>query len=135
MGGASFGALSNLVPSTGRDNLRNLIGQVKNDRVIGRLVGEAYGNAQDDAHLDLFYEAFDKHGINNERLRKSLQDLKLFKGEAVSDEYIDRDIDLVDNLWYAYNSPTLKKFLDDSGKKEGTEEYKKAVKMVARHIT
>ena len=135
MGGTSFGILSNIAPSTGRDNFRNLVGQIKNDHVIGRLVGEAYGNAQDDAHLDLFYEAFDKHGINNERLRKSLQDLKRFKGAAVSDEYIDRDIDLVDNLWYAYNSPTLKKFLDDSGKKKGTEEYKRAVKMVARHIT
>lgn len=135
MGGISFGALSNVLPSTGKDNIRNLIGQIRNDKLIGRLVGEAYGTAQDDAHLDLFYKAFDQHGINNERLRKSLQDLKLFKGSNVTDEYIDRDIDLVDNLWYAYNNKILDQLLKSKNVEKGSDQHRQAVKLLARYLT
>lgn len=127
--------LTNLLPSTGKDNIRDLIGQLRNDRFIGRLVGDAYGIAQDDNHMSIFYDAFSKHGINNQRMAKSLQDLKMFKGELVSDEYIDRDIDLMNNVWYAYNSNTLNNFAQSFDYVNGSDNHKKLVKYAARKLT
>lgn len=135
IGGGGIQVLTNALPSTGKDNIRNLVGQIRNDAVIGRLVGDTYGKAQDDSHMSMFYDAFDKHGINNERLAQSLQDLKKFKGSNVSDEFIDRDIELMSNLWYQYKNPVLNQMLQDSGYTVGSKEHKNAVKLAARYLT
>lgn len=134
MGGGGIQVLSNAIPSTGRDNIRNLIGQIKNDITIGKLVGEQYGTAQDDQHLDMFYDAFSKHGINNERLQKSLEDLKMFKGQNVTDAFIDRDIELMNSLWYQYNNKVLNQMLEQKGHIKGSQEHKNAIKLAARYM-
>jgi len=45
MGGGAFQAVSNIFPSNGKDNLRNLFAQIKNDKVMDILIGEHYGQA------------------------------------------------------------------------------------------
>ena len=61
----------------------------------------------------MFFNAFSQHGINVDRMRTSLQDLKQFKGANVTDEYIDKDIQLLEETWRQYNNPKLNKYLED----------------------
>ena len=135
MGGGGVQLLSNILPSSGRDNTRNLIAQIKTDLTLNKLVGEQYGTAQDDSHLDMFYDSFQKYGVNNERLEKSLQDLKMFKGQNVTDEFIDKDIDLMNSLWYQYNNKILNQMLEQKGFIKGSKEHKTATKIAARYMT
>lgn len=135
MGGGGLQLLSNILPSEGRDNLRNLIYQIKNDKIMDILVGDQYGVAQDDKHLGIFYDALQKNGISIDRLRNSVEDLKVFKGKQVSDDFIDRDIELLNNLYYIQEHPTFKKRLQDKGYIVGSEQHKNATIDAARKLT
>ena len=135
MGGGGLQLLSNVLPSEGRDNLRNLIGQIKNDKIMDILVGDQYGVAQDDKHLSIFYDALQKNGISIDRLRNSVEDLKAFKGNQVTDDFIDRDIELLNNLYYIQEHPTFKKKLQDKGYTVGSEQHKNATIRAARQLT
>ena len=135
MGGGAFQAVSNIFPSNGKDNLRNLFAQIKNDKVMDILIGEHYGQAQDDKHLGIFYDALQKHGISIDRLRKSVEDLKAFKGNQVTDEYIDRDIELLNNLYYIQEHPLFKKYLQEKEISVGSKEHKQAIIQSARKLT
>lgn len=135
MGGGGLQLLSNVLPSEGRDNIRNLIGQIKNDKIMDILVGDHYGVAQDDKHLGIFYDALQKNGISIDRLRNSVEDLKAFKGNQVTDDFIDRDIELLNNLYYIQEHPTFKKKLQDKGYEVGSEQHKNATIRAARQLT
>ena len=135
MGGGAFQALSNVFPSEDKDNLRNLFAQIKNDKVIDILIGDHYGAAQDDQHLGIFYDALQRHGITINRLRNAVEDLKAFKGAQVTDDYIDRDIELLNNLYYVQEHPLFKKQLEDKGYKVGSEQHKQALVQTARKLT
>ena len=135
MGGGGLQLLSNALPSENRDNLRNLIGQIKNDKIMDILVGDHYGVAQDDKHLEIFYDALQKRGVSIDRLRNSVEDLKAFKGNQVSDEFIDRDIELLNNLYYIQQHPTFKKKLQDKGYIVGSEQHRNATIKAARQLT
>ena len=99
------------------------------------LVGDQYGVAQDDKHLGIFYDALQKNGISIDRLRNSVEDLKVFKGKQVSDDFIDRDIELLNNLYYIQEHPTFKKRLQDKGYIVGSEQHKNATIDAARKLT
>lgn len=135
MGGGAFQAVSNIFPSDGKDNLRNLFAQVKNDRVMDILVGDHYGVAQDDQHLGIFYDALQKNGISINRLRNSVEDLKVFKGNQVTDDYIDRDIELLNNLYYIQEHPLFNEKIKEKGYQVGSEQHKQAVIQTARKFT
>lgn len=135
MGGGAFQAVSNIFPSNGKDNLRNLFAQIKNDKVMDILIGEHYGQAQDDKHLGIFYDALQKHGVSIDRLRKSVEDLKAFKGNQVTDEYIDRDVELLNNLYYIQEHPRFKKYLQEKDIAVGSKEHKQALIQSARKLT
>lgn len=135
MGGGSLQLLSNIVPSEGNDNLRNLMAQIKNDRIMDILIGDHYGTAQDDQHLGIFYDALQKHGVSINRLKNSIDDLKIFKGAQVTDDFIDRDIELLNNLYYIQEHPTFKKKLQDKGYVVGSEQHKQATITAARQLT
>lgn len=72
---SAMSSVSNLVHSD-EENLRNTIAQLKNDGILKRIVGENFGKAQDDQHVGIFFDSFNKAGVNIERLTKSLEDLK-----------------------------------------------------------
>ncbi len=135
MGGGALQLVSNIVPSEGRDNLRNLFAQIKNDKVMDILVGDQYGKAQDDQHLGIFYDALQRHGVSIDRLRTSVEDLKQFKGNQVTDDFIDRDIELLNNLNYVKEHALFKEKLQDKNIKSGSEEHKQAVVQTARKLT
>lgn len=113
-------------------NLRALHRQFQNDAVIGKLVGDNYGAAQDDAHIAQFFRSMDKHGLNRMQLQQSLEDFKRFKGELVKDEYIDRDIDLLNNTYFAYNNNATNDILNNLNIRRGSDDHLKVVQNAVR---
>lgn len=113
-------------------NLRALHRQFQNDAVIGKLVGDNYGAAQDDAHIAQFFRSMDKHGLNRMQLEQSLEDFKRFKGELVKDEYIDRDIDLLNNTYFAYNNNATNDILNNLNIRRGSDDHLKVVQNAVR---
>lgn len=113
-------------------NLRALYRQFQNDAVIGKLVGDNYGAAQDDAHIAQFFRSMDKHGLNRMQLEQSLEDFKRFKGGLVKDEYIDRDIDLLNNTYFAYNNNATNGILNNLNIRRGSDDHLKVVQNAVR---
>lgn len=114
------------------NNLRALHRQFQNDAVLAKMVGENYGAAQDDAHIATFFGAMDKRGLNRSQLEKSLNDFKRFKGEMVKDEYIDRDIDLLNNTYFAYNNSATNDILNNLNIRRGSDDHLKVVQNAVR---
>ena len=113
-------------------NLRALHRQFQNDAVLAKMVGENYGAAQDDAHIATFFGAMDRKGLNKSQLEKSLNDFKRFKGEMVKDEYIDRDIDLLNNTYFAYNNNATNDILNNLNIRRGSDDHLKVVQNAVR---
>lgn len=113
-------------------NLRALHRQFQNDAVLAKMVGDNYGAAQDDAHIATFFGAMDKKGLNRSQLEKSLNDFKRFKGEMVKDEYIDRDIDLLNNTYFAYNNNATNDILNNLNIRRGSDDHLKVVQNAVR---
>lgn len=113
-------------------NLRALHRQFQNDAVLAKMVGENYGAAQDDAHIATFFGAMDRKGLNRSQLEKSLNDFKRFKGEMVKDEYIDRDIDLLNNTYFAYNNSATNDILNNLNIRRGSDDHLKVVQNAVR---
>lgn len=122
--GMMFGlghTLTNIMP-TDQDNVRNLVAQLRNDAVIRRIVAEQQGRKQDAEHVGIFFDSFSKAGVNADRLGDSLRQLKNFKGQLVTNEDIDRDIQLMNKAWFAYQNPLTQPIMEDLGiKKDGAE--------------
>lgn len=114
------------------NNLRALHRQFQNDAVLAKMVGDNYGAAQDDAHIAIFFGAMDKRGLNRSQLEKSLNDFKRFKGEMVKDEYIDRDIDLLNNTYFAYNNNATNDILNNLNIRRGSDDHLKVVQNAVR---
>ena len=114
------------------NNLRALHRQFQNDAVLAKMVGDNYGAAQDDAHIATFFGAMDKRGLNRSQLEKSLNDFKRFKGEMVKDEYIDRDIDLLNNTYFAYNNSATNDILNNLNIRRGSDDHLKVVQNAVR---
>lgn len=114
------------------NNLRALHRQFQNDAVLAKMVGENYGAAQDDAHIATFFGAMDKRGLNRSQLEKSLNDFKRFKGEMVKDKYIDRDIDLLNNTYFAYNNNATNNILNNLNIRRGSDDHLKVVQNAVR---
>ena len=114
------------------NNLRALHRQFQNDAVLAKMVGENYGAAQDDAHIATFFGAMDRKGLNRSQLEKSLNDFKRFKGEMVKDEYIDRDIDLLNNTYFAYNNSATNDILNNLNIRRGSDDHLKVVQNAVR---
>ena len=103
-------------------NMRNLMSQLKNDKHVANVVANYYNEIQDQKHLELFFDAFTKAGVNGDRLLKSLQDLKESVDESntiVKKEFIDSDIQLMLSAWQMFNN----KQLNDALKANGIEKY------------
>lgn len=134
--GMLFGSatvFSNLV-HTDRDNLRNLAAQLKNDNILRAVVGENYGKAEDDRKVGMFYDAMKKYGVTRERLAESLLALKSFKGQNVTDEFIDQDIELLNATHHMINSNVQKEIAKRMHIEPNTESYKDFVKDGVRRI-
>lgn len=102
----------NLLTSNDPNTLRYVASQLKNDHILKRIVGENYGKAEDDAHIKIFNAHLDNGG-DPFKLTKSLQEMKRFKGDQVSDEFINDDIKLLNALNFVKNNENFKGILKE----------------------
>lgn len=102
----------NLLTSNDPNTLRYIASQLKNDHILKRIVGENYGKAEDDAHIKIFNAHLDNGG-DPFKLTKSLQEMKRFKGDQVSDEFINDDIKLLNALNFVKNNENFKGILKE----------------------
>lgn len=133
--GLNTAVISNLV--TGEmnpENLWALRSQFKNDKVLQNIIGNNYTKAQDDAHIATFMRAMDKTGKNARQLEQSLNTFKRFKGELVTDEYIDNDIKLLRTTNAIYNSPILNDNLDAIHVARNSDDHVRVVQNAVRAI-
>ena len=112
--------------------------QLRNDKVVGRMVGDMYGQVQDQAHLEVFYNAFKHAGVNRDHLMRSLQMIKEGveankDNTLVNKEYIENDMKLLDAAWTMYSDPEINRQLKELGMKKpgffkhGSPEHKQFV--------
>ena len=104
--------IANLLTSNDPNTLRYIARQLKNDHILRRIVGENYGKAEDDAHIKIFNAHLDNGG-DPFKLTKSLQEMKRFKGDQVSDKFIDEDIKLLNALNFVKNNKEFKDILKE----------------------
>lgn len=128
--GGMVNIASNVSSSEQYDNLRNLVGQLRTDRVLGHMIGDNFKEIGDYEHMSLFYDALNKNNVKISKLIKSLNDLKLGVDEnnsLVEKKYIDDDIRSAIAINTLYNNDHFKKALKDDGIQEGTDLYKNAI--------
>lgn len=132
---AVLGGMSNLHRSNA-NNLRNYFKQLKNDRVVKRILASNYQAVQDDAHLEMFIDAFHKKGVDRNALLKSLDSFKDYipNGSLISPDFIDGDKKLMNAAWSLYNSKTLLNDLNEQGIKKYSREHKDIIKLGARAL-
>lgn len=114
-------ATSNIV-HTDNPNMRNLIAQLKNDKQVANIVANYYNQVQDQKHLELFFDAFTKAGVDRSRLQKALSDLRDAVDEnntLVRKDFVESDIRLMNAAWYMFNNEEL----NDALKANGIEKY------------
>ena len=130
--------LTNVRRSSGNENIRGLMAQLRNDKIVGRMVGDMYGQVQDQAHLETFYNAFKHAGVNRDHLMRSLHMLKEGveankDNTLVNKEYIENDMKLLDAAWTMYSDPEINRQLKELGMKKpgffkhGSPEHKQFV--------
>ena len=122
-------ASSNLTESD-QANLRNLIAQLKNDKYVANIVANYYNEIQDQKHLELFFDAFTKAGVNGDRLLKSLTDLKNAVDEnntVVKRDFVDSDIQLAIAAWNMFNNEKLNSALKENGIEKYSDQHKQIV--------
>lgn len=99
---------------TDRENIRNLSAQLKNDKYISNIVANYYDQVQDQKHLELFFDAFTKAGVDRTRLTKSLTALRDAVDEQntlVRKDFVDSDIQLMNAAWSIFNNDKLNEAL------------------------
>lgn len=121
--------------SSDKYSLRNTIAQLKNDNVIRSVAANNYQLAQDNDHVGIFFDAFSRAGVNADRLRTSLDDMKKYKGSLLqdgSDSYIESDKELLDAAWSAYNNKTLGQMMKDLNISRNSDDHKQLVQAATR---
>ena len=127
-------ALSNLLPSEGRNNLRAFIAQAKNDRIINEIVGRNYGKFEDDQHIAMYFDALSKYGVTPSRMENSLNQLKSVLDENVKPEWVDRDIELMHATANQYNNPYMDAVLTALHIDRNSDKHKQFVQTAVHHI-
>ena len=133
IGRAATGAIH-----THDNHFMNLISQLNTDWAMKKMISDNYREIHDHNHLSMYYDMFRKGGVDNVRLRRALNNLKQTVDEQstfASPEYIDDDVQLMENAWTAYKDEQFAKNLASQGIKKYSPEYKTAVINYARALT
>ena len=130
--GGYFGG-SNLT-HTKQNNLRNMITQMKTDYHMKDYVAQNLNAKEDDSHVGLFYDLFQKRGVTSQRVVNSLNEMKKYKGDYVTDDYIDKDIQLARTAYRVINNKELDPLFESAGIEKGSENHKQIVKNAVRDI-
>jgi hypothetical protein len=121
----------------GGDNFRDFIQQVKSDRTVTSLIGKHFEDLDDQAHLELFYDAFRK-GVTDKQLITSMSRLKNNLDESnpfIRKSNMDAEMQLMQNAYNLYNNKEIRKTLNDAGIKTFSDKYKNFVVTGAKRIT
>ena len=117
--------------------LGTLINQIRTDNAIINMIGESYGNNEDDNHIAIFHDALKRKGITASKLIRSLSDMKKHIGQdgsqLVSNDYIDRDIRAVIHTDAAMKNETLNNALSELGVEKNSEKYKQLIQLYVSH--
>lgn len=132
-------SLKNALPSKFRsgDSFRDFIQQVKSDRTVTNLIGKHFEDLDDQAHLELFYNAF-RSGITDKQLITSMNRLKNQLDESnpfIRKSNMDAGIQLMQNAYNLYNNKEIRKTLNDAGVETFSDKYKNFVVTGAKRIT
>lgn len=130
--GGYFGA-SNFT-HTKQNNLRNMITQMKTDYHMKNYVAQNLNAAEDDSHTGLFYDIFQKRGATSERVVNTLNEMKKYKGDFVTDDYLDKDIQLARTAYRVLNNTELDPLFESVGIQKGSNDHKQVVKNAVRDI-
>lgn len=118
------------VTHSDHENMRNLLAQLKNDKYVANIVANYYNQVQDQKHLELFFDAFTKAGVDRSRLTKSLMDLREAVDEnntLVRKDFIDSDIQLMNAAWRMYQNDNLNEALKANGIEKYSDLHKQIV--------
>jgi len=125
---------ADILGDTQHENIRNLFAQFKADKAVAKIIGDHYGKMEDDEHIGIFFDSITKAKVNVDKLHESLDDFKKFKGLGVTDDFIERDEQLLNATWNLYNSPVTNAFIEYKGIKKDSEEHKKDIQLAVRNI-
>lgn len=95
--------------------------QVITDVKLRGLVADRYAEAERDNKVEQFLRAGNKSGKNFSRIQESLQSLKQFKPEGVTDDMIDDDIQLAARVSQWAASRTLDEYSKSLNAPKGSE--------------
>lgn len=112
----------------GSANAYENVKQVITDQKLRGLVSDHYADAEKDNKVDQFINAAGAKGSNYGRIRNSLESLKSFKPEGVTDEMIDEDIALANTVSGYTSNKELTSIAKELGSKYGSTQYNQIIK-------
>lgn len=102
--------------------------QVLTDQKLKGLLADHYNDATTDSKIDQIIKAVKKGKDSNfSRVRNSLQSLKQFKPDDVTDEMIDSDIELTNQISTFSSAKPLNKIAKELGLKFGDDSYTRII--------
>jgi hypothetical protein len=103
--------------------------QVLTDNKLRGLTADHYADAERDSKIEQFIQAAnpDKGG-NFGRIRKSLQSLRSYKPEGVTDDMIDSDIALANTVSTYTSNKELNNIANQLNAKYGDDQYTQIIK-------
>lgn len=104
------------------------IKQALTDNKLKALTADHYGDAERDAKVEQFINASKKNKNNFGAIRNSLESLKRYKPEGVTDEMINEDIELANAIQVFTSNKKFNGIAQELGADYGTSDYTKIVK-------
>ena len=116
-----FGAVKNLVPNN-EHSFRGFVSQLKNDYIVGSIVGSQYSRNEDEKHIQMYTDMLHRTGVHGDNIEKTLRNYKKLAASAdnkslITPEDIDDEISLMRSTEVMYNNKFLKDFIKDQGEK------------------
>lgn len=102
--------------------------QVLTDNKLRGLTADHYADAERDNKIDQFVSASKQNGNNFGRIRNSLQSLKQYKPEGVTDEMIDEDIALANTVSTYVSNKELNDIANQINATFGDTQYNQIIK-------
>ena len=76
-----FGAVKNLVPNN-EHSFRGFVSQLKNDYLVGSIVGSQYSRNEDEKHIQMYTDMLHRTGVHGDNIEKTLRNYKKLAASA-----------------------------------------------------
>lgn len=116
-----FGAVKNLVPNN-EHSFRGFVSQLKNDYLVGSIVGSQYSRNEDEKHIQMYTDMLHRTGVHGDNIEKTLRNYKKLAASSdnkslITPEDIDDEISLMRSTEVMYNNKFVRDFVKDQGEK------------------